>query len=291
VILGTNQGGGAIELADSSGQKTVVLTSVVSATESGTIYVTDSTGAAANVAKAALAVVNGNGTVQVIDARNVTRAAMAINQTGQGAVVVNDASNVTRAVMTIDSNGGAFAVNDANVARVAMKIQANGAPEVAVNDAGGNVKAALFVDPSTGHGVLQCDVIQTTLSKGFRMPNPRQADTDIVYACIEGPEAAVYVRGTAHLIAGECAIVLPEHFVSVASVDNMTVQLTPLSSDSLGLAVVAKRIDGIVVKELHHGTGNYDIDWEVKSVRSGYENYQVIRPKDEIGGLPPQHLP
>jgi len=62
---------------------------------------------------------------------------------------------------------------------------------------------------------------------------------------------------------------------------SMTVQVTPLSSDSLGLAVAAKRLDGIVVKELHGGTGNYEFDWEVKSVRKGYEKYQVIRPRGE----------
>ena len=98
--------------------------------------------------------------------------------------------------------------------------------------------------------------------KNFRVPHPSQPDTDIVYACVEGPEAAVYVRGTAHLVNGEAVISLPDHFGSVASPEGMTVQVTPLSADSLGLAIVTKRLSGIEAKELHRGTGNYEFDWE-----------------------------
>ncbi|MBL0295570.1 MAG: hypothetical protein IPQ04_15295 [Saprospiraceae bacterium] len=33
----------------------------------------------------------------------------------------------------------------------------------------------------------------------------------------------------------------------------------------------------IPLKELRKGTGNHNFDWEVKAVRKGYENYEVIR--------------
>ncbi|MEE9296556.1 MAG: hypothetical protein V3W34_16555 [Phycisphaerae bacterium] len=62
----------------------------------------------------------------------------------------------------------------------------------------------------------------------------------------------------------------------------MTVQLTPRSADSLGLASVERTSARIVVKELHHGVGNYEFDWEVKAVRKGFENYQVVRPSDDV---------
>ena len=55
-------------------------------------------------------------------------------------------------------------------------------------------------------------------------------------------------------------------------------QLTPLSVESRGLAVVQKALDGIVIRELGGGSGTYDFDWEVKAVRTGYEDYRVIRP-------------
>src|SRR4029077_11993069 len=78
------------------------------------------------------------------------------------------------------------------------------------------------------------------------------------------------------------------HFAIVASPDGMTVQVTPLSADSLGLAVVTKRLSGIEVKELQRGTGNYDFDWEVKCVRKGHEDYQVTRSRNEMAL--PDHL-
>jgi hypothetical protein len=64
------------------------------------------------------------------------------------------------------------------------------------------------------------------------VPNPDQPETDIVYAAIEGPEAA-YVRGAGRLVEGAATIDLPQHFVSIASNRGMTGQLTPNSSASL----------------------------------------------------------
>jgi hypothetical protein len=69
--------------------------------------------------------------------------------------------------------------------------------------------------------------------KSFRVAHPSQPDTDIVYACIEGPEAAAYVRGTGRLVNGEARIPLPDHFISVANPETLTVYITPLSADSL----------------------------------------------------------
>ena len=153
-----------------------------------------------------------------------------------------------------------------------------------MTDAQGIHSATMAVDGS-GNSVVMADV------KNFRVAHPTQPNTDIVYACIEGPEAAVYVRGTGHLVNGEASITLPDHFVSVANPETMTVQVTPLSADSLGLSVVAKGPSDVVVKELHRGAGSYDFDWEVKCARKGHEGYAVTRPHEEmasLGGLDPQ---
>ncbi|MCI0699290.1 hypothetical protein L0337_45720 [candidate division KSB1 bacterium] len=148
----------------------------------------------------------------------------------------------------------------------------NGA--VVVFDAQGTDKAGMVVDDS-GNGMVFGD------TKNFRMAHPSRADQEIWYACIEGPEAAAYVRGTAKLINGKASIVFPEHFQIVAQAQGMTVTLTPLDASSKGLAVTAKSASGFEVRELFQGTGNYDFDWEVKSVRKGHENYRVIRSKFE----------
>lgn len=113
--------------------------------------------------------------------------------------------------------------------------------------------------------------------KNFNMEHPEDPNKRIWYACIEGPEAAAYERGTVQLVNGEAFIPFSDHFKLVINPETMTVNLTPNSAESLGLAVVEKTATGIKVKELHKGTGNYTIDWEAKAVRKGYEDYRVIR--------------
>lgn len=119
-------------------------------------------------------------------------------------------------------------------------------------------------------------------TKNFRVPNPEDPKTDIWYACVEGPEAAAYLRGTARLLNGRAFVQFPQHFKSVAVSKGMTVQLTARSVDSYGLAVLESSIDGISVGELQRGKGNFEFDWEVKAVRKGHENYKVIRPWDDV---------
>jgi len=148
---------------------------------------------------------------------------------------------------------------------------------VAVHDSGNNLEAGMYVTED-GVGRIFADI------KNARMPNPNQEGTEIWYACPEGPEAAAYVRGTAELANGRAEVTLPEHFVAVAGPHGITVQVTPLSAESKGLAVVEKHADGFVVRELFNGTGTYDFDYTVMAVRKGYEDYRVIRPASE--GLP-----
>ena len=62
--------------------------------------------------------------------------------------------------------------------------------------------------------------------------------------------------------------------------------ITPLSASSEGIAVVDKSAGSFVVKELRGGTGTYEFDWEVKAVRSGFEDFEVVRPRS--GRLEPR---
>jgi hypothetical protein len=117
--------------------------------------------------------------------------------------------------------------------------------------------------------------------KHFRVPNPRDPHTEIWYSSLEGPEVAAYVRGTELLVNGKATISLPDHFIDVADPNSVTVHLTPNSADSLGLAVVEKSLDGVVVRELANGTGTYEFDYYIMAVRRGYEDYKVIRPIQE----------
>lgn len=154
---------------------------------------------------------------------------------------------------------------------------------VAVFNAGGIQRAAIYVDP-LGNGTISANV------KSFRMPHPNDPSRHIWYACIEGPEAAAYERGTATLVDGEAFVPFSNHFGLVVNPGTMTVSLTPHSAESMGLAVVEKTPAGIRVRELMRGNGSYDFDWEVKGVRKGFEDYQVIRDARE-GNLYKAPLP
>lgn len=144
---------------------------------------------------------------------------------------------------------------------------------IAVGD-DGTIQRALMYSSGT-QGIVQANV------KNFREPNELNPDTDIVYASVEGPEAAAYVRGTANLSGGRAIIQLPDHFQTSCLEDGMTVQLTPMSAASNGLAVIRKSLDSFEVAELQNGTGSYEFDWEVKAVRKGYKNYAPVRPWNE----------
>ncbi len=137
----------------------------------------------------------------------------------------------------------------------------------------GIAQAGIEVEPNTGNGIVWGN------SKQFRIPYPDKPDKEIVYASIEGPETAVYARGTATLKAGEAYVQLPDYFTSISNTKSMTVILTPLDWDTYGLAAIEKSEKGFKVKELKGGKGNFAFDWEVKAVRKGYEDFKVVRDK------------
>ena len=138
----------------------------------------------------------------------------------------------------------------------------------------------VFHDPISETNIITIDQIFKGVSN-FSIPNPKNADERIVYACIEGPEAAAYERGEAKLVNGEAFVEFSTHFRDIINFESMTIQLTPGHWDTYGLAVIEKTENGFKVKELKGGQGNFSFDWEVKAVRSGFENYRVIRSNED----------
>ena len=198
---------------------------------------------------------DNNGSVSVVDPSDVSRADMYVHPDGDGGV------------QTIGPNG------NLNVRLSSLAGYPNNG-YVEVYDASGTIQAGIYVN-SSGNGIVFGD------TKSFRLANPGQPGTEIWYACPEGPEAAVYIRGTGHLVKGTAVITFPDHFKTVATPQGMTVQLTPLSADSKGLAVVEKNSGQVVIRELNNGVGTYDFDYTVMAVRKGHEDYKVIRSTSE----------
>jgi len=117
--------------------------------------------------------------------------------------------------------------------------------------------------------------------KSFIVPDPTDSERMIQYTSLEGPEAAIYVRGTSDLDQGLAHIDLPDHFSAMAVPNSITVTLTPRSQHSAGLAAVEVDGAGIEVRELGGGVGSYRFDYVVYAVRKGYEDYEVYVNSDE----------
>jgi hypothetical protein len=201
-----------------------------------------------------------------------------------GAVYINDTTpntGGTRVALNMSNLNGQMTVyNSSGQVGVQCYIDGNGNGDLYIQDNSGNSRHIhLYVDDADGYSAISLGnaYIRSDGHKNFCLPHPHQPDKDIWYTCIEGPEAAVYARGTARLVNGQATVELPEHFVVVSSDTMTTVTLTPLSAESLGLAVVKKGTQSFTVRELHKGTGNYKFDWEIKAVRAGAEDYEVIR--------------
>lgn len=149
------------------------------------------------------------------------------------------------------------------------------------NGVGTNIppSAGIEVD-ALGRGRIFGDVLEISGAKSFVEDHPLDPSKEIAYVSLEGPEAAMYIRGTTNLVHGKATISLPEHYTVLAVESSMTVLLTPLSAKSQGLAVTSKSLEGIVIEELMNGTNSYDFDWEIKCIRKGFEDFQVVREKD-----------
>jgi hypothetical protein len=143
-----------------------------------------------------------------------------------------------------------------------------------VCDAKGAPVATMYSDQN-GNGIMVASSYLTVVSP----PGARDHE-EIQYGGLTGPETGVYARGTNRLRGGETFVVFPDHFQKVSDPSSMTIQLTPLSAETYGLAVVEKTPGGFKVKELAQGSGSFEFDWEVKCKKKGSENFQVVIQKD-----------
>jgi hypothetical protein len=128
---------------------------------------------------------------------------------------------------------------------------------------------------------LRSDGTLRAPNKQFVQDHPLDPTKEIVYVTLEGPEAAIFLRGTAQLVNGEAVLLLPEYFSLISSEEGLlTVYLTPIG-EWLQLYVVEKSTKRIIVREAQGKSGQFD--YIVYAVRKGYEHHQVIQEKAPEG--------
>jgi len=106
--------------------------------------------------------------------------------------------------------------------------------------------------------------------KTFVISHPLRAQHYLVHATLEGPEAAVYYRGTAQLEHGRAEIRLPEYFEALTQAEGRTVQLTNVNGfDRLAVHAPDGRaiVDGRFTVVSDRGDSSQTFYWEVKAVR------------------------
>lgn len=70
-------------------------------------------------------------------------------------------------------------------------------------------------------------IINPQAWKGFDIKHPKKPNRRIRHICVEGPEAAIYVRGT---LKGSNIIELPEYWDGLIDIESISVHLTPIGS-------------------------------------------------------------
>ena len=95
---------------------------------------------------------------------------------------------------------------------------------------GGTLEAAGDVKSQCGTHILR-------LKKNFDIPHPTKEGWRLTHTCVEGPEAAVYIRGR---VKNAAEINLPEYWKGLVDIDTITVNLTAIGAHQ---DVIVKRWD------------------------------------------------
>lgn len=92
--------------------------------------------------------------------------------------------------------------------------------------AGAIVRAGALVQ-SQGDVVAFCGAHRLSAKKDFDIPHPTKEGWRLTHACVEGPEAAVYIRGR---VKNNTEIHLPEYWKGLVDINTITVNLTPIGA-------------------------------------------------------------
>jgi len=203
----------------------------------------------------------------------------------------NSSDGLSRVHAFLDSNNnGTFRIFNSDQSVRSVQLSSGGQ--------GGNVRVRSFSNTSVGSfravdvNGEECGQLYLTSTGGDSvlidgcqgaknsvMDFPGDKSRQIFYAAMEGGEIGLYTRGQGKLKDGKASVRFPRHFSAVVSEKNLTVQLTPHSADTFGLAAVKVTPEGLQVAELggENANGNFEFSYHVQGVKRGSEDYPVIR--------------
>ena len=121
--------------------------------------------------------------------------------------------------------------------------------------------------------------LSVTGDKQFTIDHPDKPGHELVHACLEGPESAVYYRGESRLRDGRATVRLPGYFESLTRNEGRTVMLTAKGREPFLLSYEDVVEDAFRV----YGTkAEGEFAWEVKAVRADVGPLEVeVRRKED----------
>jgi hypothetical protein len=107
---------------------------------------------------------------------------------------------------------------------------------------GGTVYAGVDIKPTgnvdaQGEVYSNCRAHKLSNKKNFDISHPTKEGWRLTHACVEGPEAGVYIRGR---VKNNSEIHLPEYWKGLVDINSITVNLTPIGAHQ---DVIIKRWD------------------------------------------------
>ncbi|MBW4635562.1 MAG: polymer-forming cytoskeletal protein [Iphinoe sp. HA4291-MV1] len=106
--------------------------------------------------------------------------------------------------------------------------------------------------------------------KTFVINHPQNQSKYLIHGTLEGPEAAVYYRGTGQLVNGKTEITLPDYFEALTRQEGRTIILTNINGfDQLMIRKIEqdKIRNGKFLVVSDNPNSFQEFDWEVKAVR------------------------
>lgn len=106
----------------------------------------------------------------------------------------------------------------------------------------GNPCDSVPFEPDVCDCYVPCNKCLPDGPKSFVINHPIQQDKYLVHACLEGPEAGVYYRGTGVISNNNSTVIeLPEYVGAFAT--DFTIQLTPIYNGKINILNVSEIID------------------------------------------------
>jgi hypothetical protein len=156
-----------------------------------------------------------------------------------------------------------------NFERLALKYNTpNLAFQIAAESgsAGGSARALQFLTSGTSrmtvaaNGAVSVSGHFSAATKSFLIPHPTKPSKQLQYACLEGPENGVYIRGKTN----ESIILLPDYWGKLVDEDSVTVTATPIGKFQQ-LFVASQTSESVEIGNVD-GFYNYVIYGERKDV-------------------------